>query len=356
MKHRVTVIPGDHIGPEVISAAMKCVDATGVKIEWDEQQAGLASFKKTRELLPSKTINSFKKNKVSLKGPMTTELGKGFRSITVKLRKDFDMFAGLRPAKLMHGIESHFDKVDLVVVRENTEDLYSGIEFQKGKQDTKKIISQIKKFTGHKVRSDSALTIKANSVFASKRIIEFAFNYAKENNRKKVTVVTKANILKYSDGLFLNTARRISKKFPKIELDEKLIDNLCMQLVQRPENYDVMVLPNLYGDIVSDLCAGLTGGLGIARGANIGKKYSMFEAVHGSAPKHAGKNKVNPTAMILSAALMLNHLGEKKASKNLEEAVEKVVFEKKKVTYDLKPKTKPVGTQEMAQAIINKLI
>ena len=337
----VTLIPGDGIGPEVIDAAVRCIEATGVSIDWDIA----SSF--------DDMINSIKKTTIALKGPITTPIGKGFRSLNVALRQTLDLYANIRPAKYYAGVKSAFKDIDLVVIRENTEDLYAGIEYEQGKADTKRLINFVKKTQGKEIRADSGISLKTNSVMGSKRIVQFAFDYAKQNKRKKVTAVHKANILKYSDGLFMKVAEQVAKKH-KIAFEQRLVDNMCMQLVQKPEQYDVLVLPNLYGDIVSDLCAGLVGGLGVAPSGNIGKKYAVFEPVHGSAPKYAGKNKVNPTATILASVMLLRQLGETQAANRLDRAVAKVLKARKKVTYDFGVQ-KPVGTKQMADEIIKKL-
>jgi isocitrate dehydrogenase (NAD+) len=358
MSHKVTIIPGDGIGPEVALAARKCIDATGVKVEWEEQPAGEEAIKKFGTPLPDQVLDSIRKNKVAIKGPITTPIGTGFRSINVQLRQALDLYACLRPAKSIPGTKARFTDIDLVVVRENTEDLYAGIEFEKGKPDTLGLIKKINELQKKKIGDDAAISIKPISASASERIIRFAFDYAVKNQRKKVTVVHKANIMKFTDGLFLGAFRSIAPKYAGIVAEEAIVDNMCMQLVMRPHNFDVLVLPNLYGDIISDLCAGLVGGLGVAPGANIGKDIAVFEAVHGAAPKYAGKNKVNPTAMILSGVLMLRYLGEGKAADKLENAVKAVIKEGKQVTYDLKDdRNDPsaAGTQEMAQAICQKL-
>ncbi|MFH1835533.1 MAG: isocitrate/isopropylmalate family dehydrogenase, partial [Methanobacteriota archaeon] len=293
-----------------------------------------------------------------LKGPITTPVGTGFRSVNVSLRKQLDLYACVRPCKFYEGVKSKYPKTDLIVVRENTEDLYAGIEFAEGKPVTKELIRYIEVKGDVKIKIDSGVSIKPISVSGTRRIVEYAFEYAKANDRNKVTSVTKANIMKHSDGLFMKVAEDVSKKYPEIEYEHKLVDNMCMQLVQKPELYDVMVLPNLYGDIVSDLCAGLVGGLGVAPGANIGKDCAVFEPTHGSAPQYKGLNRVNPTAEILSGVLMLRHLDEKDAANTLENAVAAVIKEGKAVTYDLKQdRDDPtaVGTKEMADEIINKL-
>ncbi len=359
MTHKITLIPGDGIGPEVSAAAQRCVEATGVKVDWDTVEAGESAQKKTGELLPKGVLDSVKKNKVALKGPIITPVGAGFRSVNVAIRHALDLFACVRPAKSYPGVKSYYKDIDLVIIRENSEDLYAGIEFEEGAQATKAIISQIEKYSQKKIREDSGISIKPISKFASERITRYAFEYALKNNRKKVTAVHKANIMKFTDGLFLKTAREVAKEYEgRVAFNDAIVDNMAMQLVQKPMNYDVLVLPNLYGDILSDLCAGLIGGLGIAPGANIGEGMAVFEAVHGSAPKYAGLNKANPTAMILSAVLMLHYLKEDKAARTLEAAVAAVIAEGRSVTYDLKPSpTDPsaVGTKEMADAIIKKL-
>ena len=357
--YRVTLIPGDGIGPEVVEAAKRCVDATGVEIEWQEFLAGQRALEEYGKLVPDELLDSIRENKVALKGPITTPVGSGFRSINVFLRKELDLFACVRPAKIYPGVNTRYDVVDLVVVRENTEDLYAGIEFQEGKEETEALIDLVERYNRGIVRPDAGVSLKAISRFGSERIVRFAFEYALQNGRKKVTAVHKANILKFSDGLFLDVARQVAKDYEgKIEFEDIIVDNLCMQLVQRPEKFDVLVLPNLYGDIVSDLCAGLIGGLGVAPGANIGRDIALFEPVHGSAPKYAGLNRVNPMATILSAVMMLDYLGEHTAARRLEGAVEEVLRERKSVTYDLLPPSeqdRAVGTMEMAEAICQKL-
>jgi isocitrate dehydrogenase (NAD+) len=358
MKYKITLIPGDGIGPEVTKSATLCVDAIaekhGFKITWEEEYAGGVAYKKFGEFLPNKTLESILKNKVALKGPITTPIGEGFRSVNVELRQKLDLYANLRPAKLFKGVKSRYSDVDIVVIRENTEDLYAGIEFDAGKDDTKKLISFVKSTTGKGIRSDSAIALKPISAFASERIVKFAFDYAKMAKRKKITAVHKANIMKFADGLFLKTAENVARGYPSMKFDNMIVDNACMQLVTKPENFDILVCPNLYGDILSDLCAGLVGGLGLAPSANIGEHGAVFEPVHGSAPKHAGKNDVNPTATILSAVLMLQHIGEAKAAMDLEKAILNVIKEGKVVTYDLKPQ-KPSKTTAMTSEIIRKI-
>jgi isocitrate dehydrogenase (NAD+) len=339
MAYRVTLIPGDGIGPEVSDAARRCVEATGVKIEWDVQIAGQTALDQVGQLIPASVIESVKQTKVVLKGPMTTPIGKGFRSVNVALRHALDLYACVRPAKTYPGVKSPYKDIDLVLVRENSEDLYAGIEFEVGKPETADIIQTIDKYSKKPIRPDSGVSIKPISIYASQRIVRYAFEYALKHNRKKVTAIHKANIMKFTDGLFLKAARDVAAEYAdRIIFEDALVDNMCMQLVQKPHNYDVLVLPNLYGDILSDLCAGLVGGLGVAPGANIGTDNAMFEAVHGSAPKYAGQNKVNPVAMILSGMLMLRHLNEHAAADKLESAVSRVLAQGKSVTYDLKPK------------------
>jgi len=357
-KYTVTLIPGDGIGPEIAEVTKKCIDATGVQIEWDIQHAGVDVMAKEGTPLPDRVLESIRKNKVALKSPITTPVGGGFRSVNVALRKELDLYACVRPCKSYEGVRSRYKNIDLVIVRENTEDLYAGIEFQKGTKEVGEVIEFINKYSPKKIRSDSGVSIKPISVFGSERIVRHAFEYARKYKRKKVTAVHKANIMKFSDGLFLEVAREVAKKYPDIEFDDRIVDNMSMQLVQMPEMYDVLVLPNLYGDILSDLCAGLIGGLGVAPGANIGEKGALFEATHGSAPKYKGLNKVNPTAVILSGALMLEHLGETDAAQRLETAVADVIREGKSVTYDMKADKKDptaVGTKEMGDAIIQKM-
>jgi isocitrate dehydrogenase (NAD+) len=356
--HTVTLIPGDGTGPEISEATRRVIKATGVPIMWDIQEAGQDIFEKEGTPLPQRVVDSIKKNKVALKGPITTPVGKGFRSVNVSLRQNLDLYCCLRPCKTFKGARTRYEDIDLVIIRENTEDLYAGIEFEKGLEDTRKLIVLIKGLTGKVIRPDSGISIKPISVFATERIVSFAFKYSKRNKRRKVTAVHKANIMKFSDGLFLETARDVAKRYPDIEFEDKIVDNMCMQLVQKPELYDVIVLPNLYGDIVSDLAAGLIGGLGLAPGANLGEEFAVFEPTHGSAPKYKGLNKVNPLAMILSGVMMLRHLGESTAAERLETAVASVIEEGQNVTYDMKPTPDDptaATTSQMADAIIEKL-
>lgn len=356
MGHKAILIPGDGIGPEVAYAARDCLDATGVKLDWEEHAAGEGAIPKFGSPLPEPLLEAIRKCKVALKGPITTPIGKGIRSVNVALRHALDLYACVRPCKVYPGVSTRYEKVDLVIVRENSEDLYAGIEYDDGTPEVKELIAWVKAHGGKTIRPDAAVSLKPISAFASERVARYAFEYAVKHGRKKVTAVHKANIMKFSDGLFLESAQKVAQEYAgKVEFDDRLVDNLCMQLVQKPENYDVLLLPNLYGDILSDLCAGLVGGLGVAPGANIGQESAVFEPVHGSAPKYAGQNKVNPVATILSGALMLEHLGENDAARRLEKAVADVLREGKAVTYDLKPRSAAVGTKEMAQAIVAKL-
>lgn len=357
--YRITLIPGDGIGPEVVDAARRCIEAVGLEVEWEVFPAGESALREYGKLVPDELLDSIRRNKIALKGPIITPIGSGFRSVNVFLRKELDLFACVRPAKIYPGVRTHYDFVDLVVIRENTEDLYAGIEFAEGEDATFDLIGLVEKYEKGYIRKDSGVSLKAISRYGTERIMRFAFEYALENGRKKITVVHKANILKYSDGLFLEVAREVAKDYEnKIEFEDIIVDNLCMQLVQRPERFDILVLPNLYGDIVSDLCAGLVGGLGVAPGANIGREIAIFEPVHGAAPKYAGLNKVNPMATILSAVMMLDYMGEHLKARKLEEAVVEVLREGRNVTYDLLPPSeqdRAVGTKEMAEAICQKL-
>jgi len=355
---KVTLIPGDGIGPSVSDAMRRCVEATGVDITWDVVEAGTDVMDKYDTPLPEYVLESVRKNKVAIKGPIVTPIGKGFRSVNVQIRKSLDLYACVRPCKSYPGVKSHFDDIDIVIVRENTEDLYAGLEFNPefgGEEELSKILKEYYKYD---LPKKWGISLKLITEDNSRRIVDYAFRYARENNRKRVTVVHKANILKFSDGLFLEISREVAKNYPDIEFWELIVDNTCMQLVTRPHEHDVLVLPNLYGDIISDLCAGLVGGLGVAPGANIGSDYAVFEPTHGSAPKYKGKNKVNPTATILSGMLMLRYLGLEDEADRLEKAVAEVLKEGKFVTYDLKPTREDptaVGTEEMAKAIISKL-
>lgn len=355
MTHRITLIPGDGTGPELTEAARRVIEATGVIIDWEVHDAGVDVMEKYGTPLPENVLESIRRNKVALKGPITTPIGTGFRSVNVALRHALDLYACVRPCKSYPGVRSRYRDIDLVIIRENSEDLYAGVEFDLDSPEVKQIIGMAK----GKIRDDSAISIKPFSVTGCRRIIKYAFDYAVKNGRHKVTAVAKANIMKFTDGMFYRVGREVAKEYEgKITYEEVLVDAMCMQLVQRPENYDVMVLPNLYGDILSDLCAGLVGGLGVAPGANIGDGAALFEPTHGSAPKYKGMNKVNPTALILSGMLMLRHIGEIEAADKLERAISAVVAEGKSVTYDMKAdRNDPtaVGTKEMADAIIAKM-
>lgn len=331
-KYTVTLIPGDGIGPDVTRAARIVLDAVGVGIEWEVVEAGEAVIEKYGTPLPGEVLESIRRNKVALKGPLTTPVGTGFRSVNVALRKELDLYANVRPAKNLPKVPSRYEGVDIVVVRENTEDLYAGVE--------------------HMVGKDAAESIKIITREGSRRIVRFAFELARREGRKKVTAVHKANIMKCTDGLFLETAREVASEYPDIEFEDRIVDACCMKLVQSPSDFDVMVMPNLYGDIISDLCAGLVGGLGVAPGANIGDEIAVFEPVHGSAPKYTGMDKVNPLATILSGVMMLKHLGELDAARRIEKAIEDVLREGRYLTYDLGGNAK---TSEMARAIAEKL-
>jgi isocitrate dehydrogenase (NAD+) len=354
----VTLITGDGVGPEIAQAARRCIDATGAAINWDIREAGAEVMEREGTPLPEATLESIKKNHIALKAPITTPVGTGFRSVNVHLRQVLDLYACVRPCKSYKGVRSKYTDIDLVIVRENTEDLYAGVEFEKGKDETAEIINWLNKHSKKQIRQDSGISIKPISIFGTQRIVQFAFDYARKIGRRKVTSVHKANIMKFTDGLWLEVSRQVAAKNSDIEFEDRIVDNMCMQLVQKPELYDVLVLPNLYGDIISDLCAGLVGGLGVAPGANIGEKAAIFEATHGSAPKYKGLNKVNPVALILSGVMMLRHIGKQAEADKLEAATAAVIAEGKDVTYDMKEdRDDPtaVGTQEMADAIIEKI-
>jgi isocitrate dehydrogenase (NAD+) len=358
MPHRVTLIPGDGTGPELTEATRRVLEATGVAFDWDVHEAGVDVMEAAGTPLPDETLASIRANKIALKGPITTPIGTGFRSVNVALRHELGLYACLRPCKSYPGVRSRYDNVDLVIVRENTEDLYAGIEYEAGTPEAEQVIAVLNGLQSKQISSESGLSVKPISRAGSERIIRFAFEYARAHRRKRVSCVTKANIMKFTDGLFLDVFRGVAKDYPDIEPWENLVDAICMGLVQRPEEFDVLVLPNLYGDIVSDLTAGLVGGLGVAPGGNLGPGTAVFEATHGSAPKYKGLNKVNPTAMILSGKLMLEHLGEADAARRLEDAVAAVIAEGKRVTYDMKlSRDDPtaVGTSEYADAIIETL-
>jgi len=356
--HRITLIPGDGTGPEIVEATRRAIEATGVPIEWDVHDIGVPALQKLGDPFPKSALDSIRKNKVGLKGPLTTELGTGMRSVNVALRKEFDLYANLRPGRTYEGVHAPMGKIDLVVVRENIEDLYAGIEFDINTPELAEVRGVIERVAKTKIRTDAAIAIKYISEFGSRRIVKFAFEYARTNKRRKVTAVHKANIMKHTDGLFLAVARRVAEKNPDIEFEDRIVDNMCMQLVLRPKEYDVLCCPNLYGDIISDLGAGMIGGLGLAPGANIGTNGAVFEATHGSAPKYTGQNKVNPMAVMLSGVLMLRHLEETAAADGLETAIADVIALGKNVTYDLKEKRDDptsVGTSQVADAVVAQL-
>jgi isocitrate dehydrogenase (NAD+) len=357
--HRVTLIPGDGTGPELTEATRRVLEATGVDFDWDVREAGADVMDQYGgNPLPDEVLDAIRETGVALKGPITTPVGGGFRSVNVALRKSLDLYAQVRPCKTYPGVRTRFDDVDLIVVRENTEDLYAGIEYEQGSPEAQELIDWIKSKGGKLAHDDAGISIKPISISGTRRIVQFAFDYARRNGRRKVTAVHKANIMKFSDGLYLHVAREVAEENGDIEFDDRIVDNMCMQLVQRPEEYDVLVLPNLYGDVLSDLCAGMIGGLGLAPGANFGEGIAIFEPTHGSAPKYAGQNKVNPMAQLLSGMLMLRHLEENDAADNLEQAIADVIREGRSVTYDMKPRRDDptaVGTSEVADAIIEKL-
>jgi isocitrate dehydrogenase (NAD+) len=359
MAHRVTLIPGDGTGPELTEATRRVLEATGVALEWEVQEAGADVMDQHGgNPLPPETLASIRETGVALKGPITTPIGTGFRSVNVALRHELNLYACLRPCKTYAGVRTRYEAVDVVIVRENTEDLYAGIEFESGSDAAQELIATLGRLQPKQLNPKSGISIKPLSPDGSERIIRFAFEHARAQGRRAVHCVTKANIMKHTDGLFLEVFRHVAAEYADIEPRENLVDAICMGLVQRPEEYDVLVLPNLYGDIVSDLAAGLVGGLGVAPGANIGADAAVFEATHGSAPKYRGQNKVNPIAMILSGKLMLEHLGEPGAAARLETAVAAVIAEGKSLTYDMKPtRDDPtaVGTSDVADAVIDKL-
>jgi isocitrate dehydrogenase (NAD+) len=357
--HRVVLIPGDGTGPELTEATRRVREATGVELDWDVREAGADVMEKHGgNPLPPDVLDAIRETGVALKGPITTPIGGGFRSVNVSLRKELDMYAQVRPCKSYPGVRSRFEDVDLIIVRENTEDLYAGIEYEEGTPEAAELIEWIQARGGRFRHDDAGISIKPISVTGTRRIFEFAFDYARRNGRKKVTAVHKANIMKFTDGLWLRVAREVAAENTDIEFDDRIVDNMCMQLVQRPEEYDMLVLPNLYGDVLSDLAAGMIGGLGVAPGANYGETVAVFEPTHGSAPKYAGQNKVNPIAEMLSGVLMLRHLEERMAADRLERAIADVIAEGESVTYDMKPSRDDptaVGTSEVADAIIEKL-
>jgi isocitrate dehydrogenase (NAD+) len=358
MAHRVTLIPGDGTGPELAEATRRVLEATGVEFDWDVQHAGSDVMDQYGgNPLPDQVLDAIRESRIAIKGPITTPVGGGFRSVNVALRKGLDLYGQVRPCKSYPGVRSRYEDVDLVIVRETTEDLYAGIEYEVGSDEARELTGWIREHEGT-LRDEAGISIKPISVEGTRRIIEFAFDYARRLGRRKVTTVHKANIMKFTDGLWLEISREVAEQNPDIEFEDRIVDNLCMQLVQRPEEYDVLVLPNLYGDIVSDLAAGLIGGLGLAPGGNIGTEAAVFEPTHGSAPKYAGQNKVNPMAMMLSGMLMLRHLEEMEAADRLEQAIADVIAEGRSVTYDMKPSRDDptaVGTSEVADAVIERL-
>jgi isocitrate dehydrogenase (NAD+) len=357
-RHAVTLVPGDGVGPEICAASVRVLEATGVQFDWDVQKAGESAIAEFGTPLPEQVLASIRKNKVALKGPITTPVGSGFRSVNVALRQELDLYALVRPVKAYKGARNLRDDLDFVIVRENTEDIYAGLEFERGTPDAEHLIAEISGLLKKKIRPDSGLSIKPISVSGSERIVQFAFDYARKNKRRKVTAVHKANIMKHTDGLFLAVARQVAERNPDIEFEDRIVDNMCMQLVLRPKEYDVLCCPNLYGDIISDLGAGMIGGLGLAPGANIGTNGAVFEATHGSAPKYAGQNKVNPMAVMLSGVLMLRHLEEVAAADALEGAISNVIALGQNVTYDLKEKRNDptaVGTSQVADAVVAQL-
>jgi isocitrate dehydrogenase (NAD+) len=359
MAHRVTFIPGDGTGPEIAEATRRVLEASGADLEWDVQQAGADVMEEYGgNPLPEQVLDSIKQNSVALKGPITTPVGTGFRSVNVGLRKTLDLYGQVRPCKSYPGVRSRYADVDLVVVRENTEDLYAGIEFEEGTSHASDLIDWVEHHGHPKLPADTGISLKPISIAGTRRIVEFALDYARKSGRRKVTAVHKANIMKFTDGLFLRVAREAAEEQGDIEFEDRIVDNLSMQLVQRPEEYDVLVCPNLYGDIVSDLCAGLIGGLGLAPGGNFGTHAAVFEPTHGSAPKYTGQNRVNPMAMMLSGVMMLRHLEEREAADRVEAAIAAVIAEGKSVTYDMKPSrddASAVGTSDVADAVIDKM-
>jgi isocitrate dehydrogenase (NAD+) len=358
LSHRVTLIPGDGIGPEVVEAARRAVEATGVGVRWDLQEIGHRAFERTGEVLPPRSLASIRANGVAMKGPIDTPPGAGIRSANIAMRRELDLYANIRPCRRYPGVPSAYEDVDLVVVRENTEDVYTGVEFEVGTVEVKELIAFIGETTGIRIREDSGISVKAISVEGSERIVRFAFEEARRRGRAKVTAAHKANIMKFSDGLFLEVARRVAAEYPDAAFDDRIIDALCMQLVQSPERFDVLVLPNLYGDIVSELGAGLIGGTGVAPGGHLGNDAAVFEATHGTAPRLAGRDRANPVGLMLSAAMMLQHLGETEAGDRLEEAIAGVLADGIDVTPDLRApgdERPTVGTSRMAEAVAERL-
>jgi len=357
-RHAVTLVPGDGVGPEICDATVRVLEATGVEFDWDVQQAGENVMAEYGTPLPEHVLESIRRTRVALKGPITTPVGTGFRSVNVALRHELELYSCVRPVKAYRGARNLREDLDFVIIRENSEDLYAGIEFEKGTPECRNLLEEISTLSRKRIRPDSGLSIKPISVSGSERIVQFAFDYARQYGRKKITLVHKANIMKHTDGLFLAVGREVAQRNPDIEFEDRIVDNMCMQLVLRPQEYDLLCCPNLYGDIISDLGAGMIGGLGLAPGANIGTNGAVFEATHGSAPKYTGQNKVNPMAVMLSGVLMLRHLKESAAADALEGAIAAVIAEGKSVTYDLKPaRNDPsaVGTSQVADAIVEKL-
>jgi len=356
--YSITLIAGDGVGPEVTQAARRVLEATGIRFNWELAYIGAKAKVSSGTTLPDEVLTSIKKNKVALKGPVTTPVGSGFRSVNVALRQKLGLYASLRPCKSYPGVPSPYKDIDLVIIRENLEDLYSGIEFEVGKAETLRLIELVKDTKGEEIRRDSGISLKIISKERSAKILRFAFEYALKHQRKKVTAVHKANILKFSDGIFLKASREVAKDYPEIRFENRIVDNLAMQLVKKPHDYDVLVMPNLYGDIISDLAAGLVGGLGMAPGANLGDEVAIFEPVHGSAPKYAGQNKINPMAMMLCGVMMLRHLGEEKGAEKLEKAIAAVIYQGESLTYDMKPgapQSQIATTSQVADAVIEKL-
>jgi isocitrate dehydrogenase (NAD+) len=357
-RHAVTLIPGDGVGPEITEATVRALEATGVQFDWDVQQAGENVMAEFGTPLPEHVLDSIRRNRIALKGPITTPIGTGFRSVNVALRQELELYACIRPIRAYPGARNMRDDLDFVVVRENSEDIYIGIEFEKGTPECRQLLEEVSALSRKRIRPDSGLSIKPISVSGSERIVQYAFDYARQYGRRKVTLVHKANIMKHTDGLFLAVGREVAARNSDIEFEDRIVDNMCMQLVLRPQEYDVLVLPNLYGDIVSDLGAGMIGGLGLAPGANIGTDGAVFEATHGSAPRYAGQNRVNPMALMLSGVLMLRHLKETAAADCLEQAIADVIREGRAVTYDMKETRgdpTAVGTSQVADAVVEKV-
>jgi isocitrate dehydrogenase (NAD+) len=357
-RHSVTLVPGDGVGPEITEATVRALEATGVQFDWDVQQAGESVMAEHGTPLPEHVLESIRRNRVALKGPITTPVGTGFRSVNVALRQELELYACVRPVKAYAGARNLREDLNLVIVRENSEDIYIGIEFEKGTPECRQVLEEVSTLARKRIRPDSGLSIKPISVSGSERIVQFAFDYARQYGRRKVTLVHKANIMKHTDGLFLAVGREVAQRNPDVEFEDRIVDNMCMQLVLRPGEYDVLVCPNLYGDIISDLGAGMIGGLGLAPGANIGTNGAVFEATHGSAPRYTGQNRVNPMALMLSGVLMLRHLKEQAAADALERAIAEVIREGKSVTYDMKAdRNDPtaVGTSQVADAVVEKL-